>query len=579
VTAVEIVRRHSADVGEWPEHIPPLLRRVFGARGIADHQQAQLRLAQLHPPELLGGIGDAAELLIAAIARDAVIVITGDFDCDGATATAVAVRGLRLLGARQVRFLVPNRSTHGYGLSPALVRDIAVMSPSVVVTVDSGIACHAGVAAAKAMGWQVIVTDHHLPGAQLPVADVIVNPNCDGDPFPSKSLAGVGVMFYLLLEVRRRLRERGAPGGAADLSSLLDLVAIGTVADMVRLDHNNRILVAAGLARIRRGHGNAGVQALIALSGRESTHLTSADIGFALAPRLNAAGRLEDMSIGIACLLSDAPEQARELATQLDAINAERRVVQQQMVDEAESLAAAIVLDGDALPAALCLFDPGWHPGVVGLVASRLKDRWHRPVLAFAPASPEAERGDEPLRGSARSIPGFHIRDALALVDARHPGMIERFGGHAMAAGLSLALDALPAFTAAFTACAAHMLEPAMLAQQLETDGHLQPDEFTLANAQALAMAGPWGQGFPEPLFDGVFEVLDWKLLGDRHLRMELLPAAGGSAITAIHFGGWSGQPPATTLRVVYQLAINRYRGREALQLIIQHCEQACASS
>lgn len=579
MTAVEIVRRRSADVGEWPEHVPPLLRRVLAARGIADHQQAQLRLAQLRPPELLGGLGDAAELLIAAIARDAVIVITGDFDCDGATATAVAVRGLRLLGARQVRYRVPNRSTHGYGLSPALVRDIAVMSPSVVVTVDSGIACHAGVAAAKAMGWQVIVTDHHLPGAQLPAADVIVNPNCDGDPFPSKSLAGVGVMFYLLLEVRRRLRERGAPGGAADLSSLLDLVAIGTVADMVKLDHNNRILVAAGLARIRRGLGNAGVQALIAVTGRESTHLSSADIGFALAPRLNAAGRLEDMSIGIACLLSDDPAQARELATQLDAINAERRVVQQQMVDEAESLAAAIVLDGDALPAALCLFDPGWHPGVVGLVASRLKDRWHRPVLAFAPASPEAERCDRPLRGSARSIPGFHIRDALALVDARHPGMIERFGGHAMAAGLSLAHDALPAFSAAFTECAAHMLEPAMLAQQLETDGHLQPDEFTLANAQALAMAGPWGQGFPEPLFDGVFEVLDWKLLGERHLRMELLPAAGGAAITAIHFGGWRGQPPAATLRVVYQLAINRYRGREALQLIIQHCEPACVSS
>ena len=570
---IEIVRRSSVDVGDWPEQVPPLLRRVLAGRGIIGHDQAQLRLAQLQPPALLGAIGDAAELLIAAIDRDAVIVITGDFDCDGATGTAVAVRGLRLLGARQVRYRVPNRSTHGYGLSPALVSDIAALSPNVVMTVDSGIACHAGVAAAKAMGWQVIVTDHHLPGAQLPVADVIVNPNLDGDRFPSKSLAGVGVMFYLLLEVRRRLRERGAAGGEADLSSLLDLVAIGTVADMVALDYNNRVLVAAGLARIRRGLGHVGVQALIAVCGREHAHLSCADIGFALAPRLNAAGRLEDMAIGIACLLSDDPVQARALAAQLDAINGERRVLQQQMVEEAEMLAAKIVFDGDALPAALCLFDAGWHPGVVGLVASRLKDRYHRPVLAFAPASGAAERGEQPLRGSARSIPGFHIRDALALVDARNPGMIERFGGHAMAAGLSLAQDALPAFTAAFTACAAQRIDPAMLARRIETDGALQPDEFTLANAHALAMAGPWGQGFPEPLFDGLFAVLDWKLLGERHLRLQLLPEAGGSVLDAIHFSGWAGQPPPAKIHAVFQLAINRFRGREAVQLIIQHCQ------
>jgi single-stranded-DNA-specific exonuclease len=573
VNPIGIVRRRSVEIGAWPAHAPALLRRVMAARGIADHERTQLRLAQMHPPELLGSIGEAADLLIAAIDRDAVIVIAGDFDCDGATGTAVAVRGLRLLGARQVRYRVPNRSTHGYGLSPALVHDIAAMAPSLVMTVDSGIACHAGVAAAKAMGWQVIVTDHHLPGTQLPAADAIVNPNCDGDHFPSKSLAGVGVMFYLLLEVRRRLRARGSPGGDADLTSLLDLVAIGTVADMVKLDRNNRVLVAAGLARIRRGLGNSGVQALIAVSGREAAHLSCADIGFALAPRLNAAGRLEDMSIGISCLLSDDPAQARSLAAQLDAINAERRVVQQQMVDEAERLAANIVLDAEALPAALCLFDPGWHPGVVGLVASRLKDRLHRPVLAFAPASTDGDHAGESLRGSARSIPGFHIRDALALVDARHPGLIERFGGHAMAAGLSLAHDALPAFTEAFTQCAAEIIDPAMLARQIETDGPLLPDEFTLANAQALAMAGPWGQGFPEPLFDGVFDVLDWKLLGERHLRLELLPEAGGAAIAAIHFGGWAGQPPPATIRIVYQLAVNRFRGREALQLIVQHCE------
>lgn len=572
-----IVRRSvpEAAAGSWPADWPDALCRVLAARGVCDHSQAQLQLAHLLPPTSLGGIDAAARCLLAAIDRDARVLVVGDFDCDGATGTAVAVRGLRLLGARDVCFRVPNRVVHGYGLSPALVADLVAMEPQVLVTVDNGIACVAGVAAAKAHGWQVVVTDHHLPGAQLPAADAIVNPNLDGDGFPSKALAGVGVVFYLLLEMRRLLRAAGDPRGQADLAPLLDLVAIGTVADMVPLDRNNRVLVAAGLSRIRRGLAHPGVQALIAVSGRQAERLTATDIGFALAPRINAAGRLEDMSLGIACLLSDEPMQAQQSAATLDRINAERRAVQQQMVDEAERLADALTLDRDALPAALCLYEPGWHPGVVGLVASRIKDRVNRPVLAFAPADPEvtgtASGADAALRGSARSVRGFHIRDALAAVDARHPGLIERFGGHAMAAGLSLRHDALAAFREAFVATAAAMLDPALLAQQIDSDGPLQAYEFNVPLAHALAMAGPWGQGFPEPQFDNVFAVGAWRVVGERHLRMELLPEDGSERINAIHFDGWTGAPPPERIRAVYQLAVDRYREREQVQLIVRH--------
>lgn len=577
MSPLHIVRRPVPDpvvAGNWPADWPDALRRVLVARGVSDHQQARLQLAQLHPPALLGGIGAAARCLLAAIDADARVLVVGDFDCDGATGTALAVRGLRLLGARDVCYRVPHRAVHGYGLSPALVEDLVEMAPQVLITVDNGIACLAGVAAAKARGWQVIVTDHHLPGAQLPAADAIVNPNLDGDAFPSKGLAGVGVMFYLLLEVRRQLRERGDARGEADLSALLDLVAIGTVADMVPLDRNNRILVAAGLSRIRRGLAHPGVCALMTVAGRQAERLTATDVGFALAPRINAAGRLEDMSIGIACLLSDDPGHALQCATALNQINAERRVVQQQMMDEAEALADTLAMDAADPPAALCLFDPGWHPGVVGLVASRIKDRVNRPVLAFAPAqslagAPVAD--DTPLRGSARSVRGFHIRDALAAVDARHPGLIERFGGHAMAAGLSIRHDALAAFGAAFIDHAQADLDPALLAHRIDSDGPLAPNEFTVALAHTLAMAGPWGQGFPEPQFDNVFAVAAWRVVGERHLRMELVPVDGGVRINAIHFDGWSGEPPPARIHAVYQLAVDRYREREQVQLIVRY--------
>ena len=563
------IRRRQCDVGDaWPDSVPPLLRRIYAARGAHDLQQAQPRLAHLLPPDTLGGLAMATALLADAIARDRHIVVVGDFDCDGATACAVGVRGLRMLGARQVSYAVPNRIVHGYGLSPALVEELAALKPDLLVTVDHGIACHAGIAAAKAHGWQVLVTDHHLPGEHLPPADAIVNPNLRGDAFPSKMLAGVGVIFYTLLATRRHLREAGIlQASEPDLSVLLDLVAVGTVADLVPLDANNRTLVAAGLRRLRAGHGCAGLQALIEVAGRDAAALTAADIGYALAPRINAAGRLEDMALGIACLLTDDARQARELAEVLNGINAERRGLQQQMVEDAEALLVKAGIADAALPPALCLFDAEWHPGVVGLVASKLKERTHRPTIAFAPAEP----GSDLLRGSARSIPGFHIRDALAAVDVAHPGMIDKFGGHAMAAGLALSRDALPAFAAAFRAHAEATLDPALLLSVLLSDGELDAADFCRSTAESLRDGGPWGQGYPEPLFDGEFDVLSWRIVGERHLKLEV--ACGALRLNAIHFGGWNEHAPATRVRLAYRLTPDDYRGGNAFQLIVEHRE------
>jgi len=576
------IRRRIVDVrGEWPDSVPPLLRRIYAARGVDDPVLAQPKLAQLPPPDSLGGLDAAVALLSDAIARDARILVVGDFDADGATACALAVRGLRMLGARDVVHAVPNRMVHGYGLSPALVDELVGLKPDLLVTVDHGVACHAGVAAAKALGWQVLVTDHHLPGDALPPADAIVNPNLRGDGFPCKVLAGVGVVFYVLLALRRHLREAGASADATPdpgsgpgqaLSTLLDLVAVGTVADLVPLDASNRALVSAGLRRLRAGQGCAGLQALIEVSGRKAGALTAADIGFAVAPRLNAAGRLEDMSLGIECLLTDDPGHARELAAQLHRINAERRGVQQVMVDEAEAALAAVPAPGTSAPAmAVCLFDPEWHPGVIGLVASKLKERLHRPVVAFAPAEP----GSDQLRGSARSIPGLHVRDALAAVDARHPGLVERFGGHAMAAGLSLRRDRFAAFEEAFAEAVRNVLDPALLQSELVTDGELSPAEFDRFHADALRDGGPWGQGFPEPLFDGVFDVADWRIVGERHLKLVLRGEGVATPLNAIHFGGWTGERPAARCQLAYRLAPDDYRGLQAIQLIVEHLAPA----
>ena len=564
-----IVRRPQAEVpGPWPDAIPPLLRRIYAARGADTPGLARPRLADLLPPDALHGLDAATALLAAAMAADRHIVVVGDFDCDGATACATGVRGLRLLGARRVSHAVPNRMVHGYGLSPALVEELAALQPDLLLTVDHGIACHAGIEAARARGWQVVVTDHHLPGPRLPAANAIVNPNLPGDGFPSKTLAGVGVIFYLLLALRRHLRDGGAfADGEPDLSVLLDLVAVGTVADLVPLDANNRTLVAAGLRRLRAGRGCAGLRALIEACGRDATRLTAADIGFAIGPRLNAAGRLEDMALGIECLLTDDTARARELAQLLDGINAERRAVQQVMTDDAEAALSRAVLGEAGAPLAPCLFDAEWHPGVIGLVASKMKERLHRPVLAFAPSEP----GSAVLRGSARSIPGFHIRDALAAVDSANPGLIERFGGHAMAAGLTLAQAQLAAFEQAWQAHAATVLDDGLLQAELLSDGELLPREFDRFHAEALRDGGPWGQGFPEPLFDGHFEVLDWRVVGERHLKLTLRHPDRREPLAAIQFGGWQGQPPSSHAHLAYRLAPDDYRGGQAIQLVVEH--------
>lgn len=565
MTALRIERRAVPDGachGDWPTGWPEVLRRVHTARGSPDTAAAMPRLGALPPPTGMLDLDAAVALLRQAIAEDWRIVVTADFDCDGATACAVAVRGLRLLGARDVRYAVPDRVIHGYGLTPALVDLIAPMGPRLLLTVDHGIACHAGVEAARGRGWHVIVTDHHLPGATLPDADAVIDPNRPGDPFPAKSLAGVGVLFYLLLALRGSLRADSQPGGEADLATLLDLVAVGTVADMVPLDLANRALVGAGLRRIRDGRACAGLMALIEVAGRRAERLTTGDIGFAVAPRINAAGRLEDMRLGIECLLADDRMRALELACLLHEINAQRRDLQDTMVDDA--IAAVDARDAE-LPLVPCLHHAAWHPGVVGLVATRLKDHLHRPVLAFAPSGV----GDGRLRGSARSIAGFHMRDAIALVDARHPRLIERFGGHAMAAGLTLAEAHLPGFVAAMQAIAHEQGVHALLQPSIDSDGSLPVAAMDIAHALVLRDGGAWGQGYPEPVFDDEFAIREFKPLGNGHLRLHL--ERDGRLFTAMHFGGWQGTPPAPRERLVYRLTPDDWRGGDAVQLIVLH--------
>jgi single-stranded-DNA-specific exonuclease len=546
---------------------------VLGARGATS--VPDYSLARLLPPDL-GGLEAACELLIEAIAGDQRIVVVGDFDADGATGTALAVRGLRAMGAADVHWRVPDRFRHGYGLGVDLVAELESLSPDLVLTVDQGVSSHRGVERARAAGMRVVVTDHHLPGETLPDADAIVNPNLAGETFGSRALAGVGVMFYLLMALRARLRDRGHFNGGREprLDHWLDLVALGTVADLVPLDENNRRLVHQGLARIRAGRCLPGVRALLEIAGRNLRHVDAADMGFAVGPRLNAAGRLEDMSIGIRCLLADSESEAVTLAEQLDRINRERRSLQADMQAQAEAQAAELAESLDGEPTGLCVFDADWHQGVVGLVAGRLTERLQRPVIAFAPA----EAGGDELKGSGRSPAGVHMRDLLVDIDASYPGLVDRFGGHARAAGLSLHKDRFEAFRDAFDE---QLRDREFAPDVIETDGPLEPDELGLETAEALAAAGPWGQAWPEPLFDGRFRVLERRVVGSDHLKLRLQPEQGGPVLDAIAFGASAlcHQELPDPLALVYSLEINRWQGRVMPQLRVRYLVASDRSS
>ncbi len=568
-----ILRREPGIVSsELYEKFSPVLASVLASRNVHSVGEMDYSLSNLSPPGGLKGIGDALAALRKVFSSGLSILVIGDFDADGATSTALAVRALRLMGAGSVEYLVPNRFEYGYGLTPEIVAVAARHNPGLIITVDNGISSLAGVDAANALGIPVLITDHHLPGDRLPAAAAIVNPNQPGDAFPSKHLAGVGVIFYLMLVLRARLREDGwfAERGIAEpnLAQLLDLVALGTVADVVPLDYNNRILVAQGLARIRSGHCCAGIQALIEVAGRRQADLVAADLGFAVGPRLNAAGRLDDMALGIECLLADSIAEARELAGRLDGLNRERRAIESEMKAEALAIVEELHLDESAdLPIGLCLFSERWHQGVIGILASRIKDRLHRPVIAFAPGE-----GDE-IKGSARSVPGLHVRDALDAVAARHPGLLRKFGGHAMAAGLTLHREQLEPFRRAFDEEVRCHLEAEQLYGRIHSDGELQPEHLTLELAELIRRSGPWGQGFPEPLFDGIFEVVQRRIVGERHLKLVLKPPQSDCLLDAIAFNTTdSGWPEETgRVEVAYRLDVNEYRNRRNLQLMLEH--------
>lgn len=580
MTSKQIIRREYKQAhADSLQELHPLLQRIYASRQIQSTQELDREFESLHSFQSLLGIDKAVSLLSAAVQKNQKILIVGDFDADGATSTAVAVRALRSFGVNNVHFLVPNRFVHGYGLTPELVavaaKDIA---PDLIITVDNGIANHAGVDAAKALGCNVIITDHHLPAATLPLADAIVNPNQPGDIFPSKNLAGVGVIFYVMLALRRQLasenwfEKKRIP--EPNMSRLLDLVALGTVADLVQLDHNNRILVHQGLRRIRAGQCIPGIVALLELADRDFSRAAAADLGFAVAARLNAAGRLDDMSLGIECLLCDDGAQVRGLARTLNQLNEERKSIEKDM--QVQALAALNKLNDNyelgqkELPKGLCLFDDSWHQGVIGILASRMKDRFHRPVIVFAPGA------DDEIKGSARSIAGLHIRDVLALIDTQHPKLIHKFGGHAMAAGLTISRHALDNFSQAFNEIVSLQVSDAQLQHSLLSDGELREEEFNLETALLLRDSGPWGQAFPEPAFDDSFGILEQRIVGDKHLKLRL--SKGEKILDAMAFFVDTSQWPnhrCQTIRAVYRLDVNEYKGRRNIQLIIEYMENA----
>ena len=569
----KLIRRRPADpaAGLSDASLHPLLARIYTTRGVRTPAELDLALAQLLPPAQLRNADAAAVLLADAVAADKKLLVIGDFDADGATSTALAVSLLRQFGAREVDYLVPNRFEYGYGLTPEIVELAATRDPAVIITVDNGIASLDGVESARARGIATLITDHHLAGRTLPRADVIVNPNQPGCAFPSKNLAGVGVIFYVMLALRAQLRLRGwfAQRAEPNLAHYTDLVALGTVADVVPLDHNNRILVAAGLQRIRAGLARPGIAALLDVASRDPRTVVASDLGFAVGPRINAAGRLDDMSIGIECLLSEDPARAAALAMQLHRLNQDRRLIESDMQEQALRELARLELVQEAEPpVAMTLYQPGWHQGVIGILASRIKDRIHRPTIAFADGDPGQ------IKGSARSIPGIHIRDILDAVAVRHPGLISKFGGHAMAAGLSLATQDYEAFSRAFVEEVARHAEDVELQAVLDSDGELAEADFQLELATALRFAGPWGQHFPEPVFDGVFQIVSQRLVGEKHLKLVLFPASGSVLLDAIAFNVdravWP-DPSIAQVEIAYRLDVNEYRGQRSVQLMVEH--------
>lgn len=558
-------RQLPTDFPSLPVH--PILARIYASRGVKHEQELELTLKHLIPWNQLKDIDKAVALLLPIVQQGKKLLIVGDFDVDGATSTALTIRALRALGATQVSYLVPNRFDYGYGLSPELAQVALQQAPDLIMTVDNGIASHAGIELAKRSGVPVLVTDHHLPAATLPSAAAIVNPNQPDCRFPSKAACGCTVAFYVMLALRAKLVELNAlPEPAPNFAELLDLVALATVADVVPLDRNNRILVEQGLRRIRSGHSHAGINALIEVAGRQASKLVAADFGFGLGPRINAAGRLDDMSLGIECLLTDNFEQARQLAQELDEMNRSRREIEQGMQLEAQRYLDKLSLQNNH-PHGLVLYQNDWHQGVIGILASRVKEQAHRPVVVLADGE------DGLIKGSARSIPGFHLRDALAELDSAAPHLMTKFGGHAMAAGLSLERSSIDEFRKLFEQiCAAH-LTPAQLQQRVETDGSLSSQDFTLELAQQLRMAGPWGQTFPEPSFVGDFLVLEQRLLKERHLKMWLKPLGTEQVLEAIWFGinlkEWP-DPQVKQVKLAYQLDVNEFRGEQNIQLMVR---------
>ena len=556
-------------------NLDPILQTIFNSRGIVHADSLDRSLARLPSPWLLSGMKSMVEHLFSAIRQRKTLTIVADFDADGATSCAVALQGLQLLGARSVNFVVPNRFEYGYGLTPEIVELVKQKQGEVIITVDNGISSIEGVAAAQAAGIKVLITDHHLPAAELPAADAIVNPNQSEDQFPSRHIAGVGVIFYVLMALRIHMREwgwfeqQGLP--EPNLGQLLDYVALGTVADVVALDQVNRILVHQGLLRIRAGQCHAGIQALIEIAGRQMANLHASDLGFAIAPRLNAAGRMQDMSIGIQCLLTQDSEQARHLARQLDALNQDRKEVEGQMKQEAILLLNEMkAFDEQHLAAGVCLFDEGWHQGVIGILASRIKDRLHRPVIAFAPA----ENGE--IKGSARSIQGVHIRDVLSEIATAHPTLLRKFGGHALAAGLTLKLQDYPPFALVFAEVVASKLSQLDLQQKVFSDGQLDDQHLQQSFAEQLQHAATWGQAFPEPVFDGVFDVIQCRIVGQQHLKFVLRQSFSQLMVDAIAFfvdqpESWMG---CRKIRAAYKLDVNEFRQQRSLQLLLDYAEK-----